>query len=58
MRYSKKDMKIRVDYNNMMQSVLGKNGVSDKTLNAMADEAKKAFEAVEAGKGKGTDSPQ
>ena len=52
MRYSKKDMKIRVDYNNMMQSVLGKNGVSDKTLNAMADEAKKAFEAVEAGKGK------
>ena len=52
MRYSKKTMKIRIDYNNMMEGTLGERGISDKAFNDMADKAKAAFEAVEAGKGK------
>ena len=52
MRYSKKEMKIRLDYNNMMKSGIGANGISDKQLADMQDKAKAAFEAVEAGKGK------
>ena len=52
MRYSKKSMKIRIDYNNMMEATLGDKGISDKKFNDMADKAKAAFEAVEAGKGK------
>lgn len=52
MRYNKKELRLKIDYNNMMESVLGKKGISDKKLNSYADQAKKAFEAVEAGKGK------
>ena len=52
MRYSKKTMKVRIDYNNMMEAALGDKGISDKKFNGMADKAKAAFEAVEAGKGK------
>ncbi len=52
MRYSKKTMKIRIDYNNMMEATLGDKGISDKKFNGMADKAKAAFDAVEAGKGK------
>jgi len=52
MRYSKKTMKIRIDYNNMMESTLGNKGISEKTFNSMAKVAEDAFKAVEAGKGK------
>lgn len=53
MRYSKKTMKIRMDYNNMMSSVLGKEGFTDKNLTEISDDLVKAFESVEQGKGKG-----
>ena len=53
MRYSKKTMKIRMDYNNMMSSVLGKEGISDKNLADLSEDLTKAFNAVEQGKGKG-----
>ncbi len=53
MRYSKKTMKIRMDYNNMMSSVLGKEGFSDKNLADLGGDLTKAFNAVEQGKGKG-----
>ena len=52
MRYSKKTMKIRIDYNNMMEGTLGDRGISDKKFNSMEDKAAAAFKAVEAGKGK------
>ncbi len=53
MRYSKKSMKIRMDYNNMMSSVLGKEGFTEKQLSDMTDDLSDAFDAVEKGKGKG-----
>ena len=53
MRYSKKTMKLRMDYNNMMSASVGKDGFTDKNLSAIGDELTKAFNAVEAGKGKG-----
>ncbi len=53
MRYSKKTMKIRMDYNNMMSSVLGKEGLSDKNLSDLSADLTKAFNSVEQGKGKG-----
>ena len=53
MRYSKKTMKIRMDYNNMMSASVGKDGFTDKNLTAIEEELAKAFDAVEAGKGKG-----
>ncbi|MDE6758164.1 MAG: glucose-6-phosphate isomerase [Clostridia bacterium] len=46
-------MKIRMDYNNMMSSVLGKEGFSDKNLADLGGDLTKAFNAVEQGKGKG-----
>ena len=52
MRYSKKTMKLRMDYNNMMQSVIGKEGFTDENLNALEQELNKAFNSVEQGKGK------
>lgn len=53
MRYSKKTMKIRMDYNNMMSSVIGKEGFSESDLTALGGDLTKAFNAVEQGKGKG-----
>lgn len=53
MRYSKKTMKIRMDYNNMMSSVIGKEGFSESDLAALGGDLTKAFNAVEQGKGKG-----
>ena len=53
MRYSKKTMKLRIDYNNMMQSVIGKEGYTDEDINALEQELNKAFDSVEQGKGKG-----
>ncbi len=53
MRYSKKTMKIRMDYNNMMSSVIGKEGFSESDLAALGGDLTKAFNSVEQGKGKG-----
>ncbi len=55
MRYNKKTMKIRMDYNNMMSSVIGKEGIKEEELNSpsFCRELKKAFKSVEQGKGKG-----
>ena len=53
MRYSKKTMKIRLDYNNMMSSVLGKEGITEEEIAALGGELTKAFDSVEQGKGKG-----
>ena len=55
MRYSKKTMKIRMDYNNMMSSVLGKERLRDKHLSDLSADLTKAFDSVEPGKGKGVD---
>ncbi|MDE6275328.1 MAG: glucose-6-phosphate isomerase [Clostridia bacterium] len=48
-------MKIRMDYNNMMSSVIGKEGIKEEELNSpsFCRELKKAFKSVEQGKGKG-----
>ena len=55
MRYNKKSMKIRMDYNNMMSSVIGKEGIKEEDLNSpsFCREIKKAYKSVEQGKGKG-----
>lgn len=52
MRYSKKTMKLRMDYNNMMQSVIGKEGFTEENLNALEQQLTNAFNSVEQGKGK------
>ena len=47
MRYSKKEMKIRVDYNNMMSAVLGRGrGIAAADVESVAARADKAFNAV------------
>ena len=46
MRYNKKALRIKIDYNNMMESVLGDKGISDTTFYSMAQDAQAAFEAV------------
>ncbi len=49
-----KEMKIRLDYNNVMADYVGeKEGYTVKTLNEQADFAKKSFEAFEQKKGSG-----
>ncbi|MDE6361739.1 MAG: glucose-6-phosphate isomerase, partial [Clostridia bacterium] len=55
MRYNKKSMKIRMDYNNMMSSVIGKEGIREEDLNSpsFCREIRKAYKSVEQGKGKG-----
>ncbi|MDE5755583.1 MAG: glucose-6-phosphate isomerase, partial [Clostridia bacterium] len=55
MRYNKKTMKIRMDYNNMMSSVIGKEGIKEEDLNSngFRREIRRAFKSVEQGKGKG-----
>ena len=43
MRYSKKDLKIRVDYNNMMASVIGRSqGITETELDSIISEICKA----------------
>lgn len=44
-------MSIKVNYNNMMQSVLGKQGITDSELSAHLPVAKKAHEYVESNRG-------
>ena len=46
MRYSRKEMKIRVDYNNMMSAVLGRaHGITATELETVAERADRAFDA-------------
>lgn len=51
MRYNKKAMKIRLDYNNMMNTSVA-DGFSDKDFTQRADEINAAYQAVVAGRGK------
>lgn len=44
-------MSIKVNFNNMMKSVLGKEGISDEDLLQISDIAKQAHEKVERGRG-------
>ncbi len=44
-------MSIKVNFNNMMKSVLGKEGISDEDLLQISDFAKQAHEKVERGRG-------
>lgn len=46
-------MNIRVDFNNMMTDVIGKEGFDCKSIEPYFAQIKAAFDAVEAGKGKG-----
>ncbi|MGN0771876.1 MAG: glucose-6-phosphate isomerase [Christensenellales bacterium] len=51
MRYNKKEMKIRLDYNNMMSGAVA-DGFTDKDFSSRLGEITNAFEAVKAGRGK------
>ena len=54
MRYSRKEMKIRVDYNNMMSAVLGRtHGITATDIEMVAARADKAFNTVVANSGIG-----
>ncbi len=56
MRIDKKwreQMRLRLDYNNMMRAYVGEEGYSDADLNAGKELCKKAFENVANGRGKG-----
>jgi len=46
-------LSIRFDYNNMMSDYIGEKGFTEKDLLAKTASAKKAFESVKAGRGKG-----
>ncbi|MEG1394882.1 MAG: glucose-6-phosphate isomerase [Clostridia bacterium] len=52
MRYNKKEMKIRLDYNNMMSSSVP-DGFGEKDFASHSEDIKKAYGAVVAGRGKG-----
>ena len=49
----RESMKLRYDFNNMMDSYIEGEGISDKQLSSLKPLAKKAFEAVKAGRGQG-----
>ena len=51
MRYNKKEMKIRLDYNNIMSTAVA-DGFTDKDFSSRLGEITNAFEAVKAGRGK------
>ncbi len=56
MRIDKKwreQMRLRLDYNNMMKAFVGEEGYTDSDLNAGKELCKKAFDNVTAGRGKG-----
>ncbi len=53
MRYNKRELKLRLDYNNMMSSSIGKEGLSEKDFRNIESEIAKAYTVVEAGKGIG-----
>ena len=45
-------MRVTLDYNNMMDTFLGEQGFSDKTLNSYASKANAAFRFVKENRGK------
>ncbi|MEG2273832.1 MAG: glucose-6-phosphate isomerase [Clostridia bacterium] len=46
-------MQIKFDFNNMMESALGSEGISEKEIVALSDKAKNAFESFEKSRGIG-----
>lgn len=56
-RYQNKDwknsMKLRLDYNNMTEEFVGKDGITDQELRSIKYEALNAFSKFQASKGKG-----
>ena len=53
MRYNKKNLKMRVDFNNMMTKWVGSEGFTEKQMIAIGDEVEHAYESVQNGRGKG-----
>lgn len=53
MRYNKKKLRMRVDFNNMMTKWVGPEGFTEKQIVAVGDEVERAYESVQAGRGKG-----
>ena len=54
MRYSRKEMKIRVDYNNMMAATIGRSrGITETDIERVAEKADRAYNAVAAKSGIG-----
>ena len=53
MRYNKKNLKMRVDFNNMMTKWVGSEGFTEKQMVAIGDEVESAYESVQNGRGKG-----
>ena len=53
MRYNKKELRLRVDFNNMMTKSVGHDGFTEKQMLAIADKIDDAYESVQAGRGKG-----
>lgn len=49
----REQMRLRLDYNNMMKAFVGEEGYTDSDLNAGKELCKKAFDNVTAGRGKG-----
>ncbi len=52
MRYNKKEMKIKLDYNNMMSTSGVVDGFTEKDFSSRIGEITNAYEAVKAGRGK------
>ena len=46
-------MKLKFDYNNMMQEAIGEKGISETAFEQQAEEIRKAFDTVMANRGKG-----
>ena len=53
MRYNKKELRIRVDFNNMMSKSVGHEGFTERQIASYVEEVEAAFAAVTAGRGKG-----
>ena len=51
MRYNKKELKLRVDFNNMMSKSVGHEGFSERQIASYVEEVEAAFAAVAAGRG-------
>ena len=49
----RESMRLRYDFNNMMDTYIEGEGISDKELASLKPQAKRAFDAVKAGRGQG-----
>ena len=47
MRYNKKNLKMRVDFNNMMTKWVGSEGFTEKQMIAIGDEVEHEYESVQ-----------